>query len=76
MEEECGFKRKANTLFFDRAKERYNVRVFLPFENRKSKTTAPSFAATKANSIKQWRLFWDTGGAIDFSANQVNAGQL
>ena len=38
-------------------------------ENRKSVTTTPSFAATKTNSIKQWRLFWETGGAIDFSGS-------
>ena len=39
------------------------------FESRKSLTTAPSFAGTRNNSRKQWRLFWETGGAIDFSAS-------
>ena len=39
------------------------------FEKKKSLTPAPSFAATENNSIKQWRLFWQTGAAIDFSGS-------
>ena len=42
------------------------------FEKKKSMASAPAFAATKKNSIKQWRSFWETGGAVDFSGSTDN----
>jgi protein-glucosylgalactosylhydroxylysine glucosidase len=39
------------------------------FTKKKSIASPPSFSATENNSIKQWRLFWQTGGAIDFSGS-------
>ncbi len=40
------------------------------FQSTRSFVSAPSFTATKNNSIKYWRSFWETGGAIDFSGSK------
>jgi protein-glucosylgalactosylhydroxylysine glucosidase len=39
------------------------------FQPKRTFSSAPSFVAIQNNSMKQWRLFWQTGGAIDFSGS-------
>lgn len=39
------------------------------FSQNKNITNIPSFAATRTNSKEQWKNFWESGGAIDFSGS-------
>ncbi|MGF7073263.1 hypothetical protein [Mucilaginibacter sp. 3215] len=36
---------------------------------KKTTTPLPGFAQTQANSIQQWKAFWQSGGAVDFSGS-------
>ncbi|QTE38183.1 hypothetical protein J3L18_03675 [Mucilaginibacter gossypii] len=39
------------------------------FNPQKSTAVLPGFAQTQANSIQQWKAFWQSGGAVDFSGS-------
>ena len=43
----------------------------------KGPVLTPGFAQTRANNIKQWKAFWLSGGAVDFSGStDPRAGEL
>jgi hypothetical protein len=39
------------------------------FAPQKTTTLLPGFTQTQANSIQQWKAFWQSGGAVDFSGS-------
>ncbi|MFS2185350.1 hypothetical protein ACCC92_01680 [Mucilaginibacter sp. Mucisp84] len=39
------------------------------FNSKKSTAALPGFAQTQANSIQQWKAFWQSGGAVDLSGS-------
>lgn len=39
------------------------------FTPRKNAAGLPNFTQTQANSIQQWKAFWQSGGAVDFSGS-------
>lgn len=39
------------------------------FSAQKSKQAVPLFAAVKSNSVDQWKAFWQSGAAVDFSGS-------
>jgi hypothetical protein len=39
------------------------------FDNKEKLLAAPSFTVTENNSIQNWRSYWQTGGAVDFSGS-------
>ncbi|XHR97019.1 hypothetical protein ACFJIV_10445 [Mucilaginibacter sp. UC70_90] len=45
------------------------------FTSKKTTTLLPSFAQTQTNSIQQWKAFWQSGGAVDFSGRTRSPGK-
>jgi len=39
------------------------------FTPRKTAAVLPGFTQTQANNIQQWKAFWQSGGAVDFSGS-------
>jgi hypothetical protein len=39
------------------------------FAPQKTTTLLPGFVQTQTNSIQQWKAFWQSGGAVDFSGS-------
>jgi protein-glucosylgalactosylhydroxylysine glucosidase len=39
------------------------------FAQKQQHLSAPSFAETQSNSIREWKKFWLSGGAVDFSGS-------
>jgi hypothetical protein len=47
------------------------------FTPRKNVAASPDFAQVKANSTAQWKTFWQSGGAVDFSGStDLRAAEL
>lgn len=40
------------------------------FDENKNSTPVPSFAAVLSNSNQQWKKFWQSGAAVDFSGSE------
>ena len=45
------------------------------FSSIKQKSPAPAFGSTAINSVQQWKKFWLSGGAIDFSGSTDKRAQ-
>ena len=43
--------------------------ITFQFNQNKKQTTIPSFSETAFNSKTQWKKFWESGGAVDFTGS-------
>lgn len=44
-----------------------NFEITFQFNQNKKQTAIPSFSETAINNKNQWKKFWESGGAVDFS---------
>ena len=60
-------KEKSPHYFLIVPSEKNSFEITFQFSQKKNQNNVPSFAETKTNNETEWKKFWESGGAVDFS---------